>query len=178
MLEWIKDNADWLFSGLAIFILSSIGPIIKYIKNKREEAKRKKEQEETIKLQNRVLEAQLEDLRQKAMPSIEASGDVMANKVDRVVKMQLINNGNTAKLISVDNLPAGWIEIPLTYPYLLHKNESVWLQFRITGMRDFCTDFFSFDLYFDDTRRNHYKSTISVTHQGVRVNNTILLQND
>lgn len=48
MIEWINNNKEWVFSGVGLFVLTLIATIIKFLKNRKNQKKEKRNIEQTI----------------------------------------------------------------------------------------------------------------------------------
>lgn len=155
--NWICDNAGVIFSGIGVLVITLIMNWLSSRKKQKQEAKEKEEAaQKTIK----ALELKETELRLQAMPELWVNGTLI-NKIERLIRFDLNNSGDTAKLISITVLTGNLRQHGSPFPYSLSKGQMLYLNFIYTGKGDINNDKFTIELYFKDKLNNSYKSLIS-----------------
>lgn len=167
-MEWIKENAEWVFSGLGIFIATLLGGVAKWLISRCKNKRKHELQEEALQNQRDRLALEQERLRLEMRPNLDVSNPII-NNIDRTMMIKLVNYGETAILKRITRLPNGCREIPLNYPYRLENGCNVRLWFRIYGAQNMNTDTISFDVELEDNLHNSYTARVVIDHTGHRV---------
>ncbi len=166
--EWICNNKEWLFSGVGLIIITWL---TNFLCDYRKEKKRIKEANDAVIKTNKALELKEEEFRLQSLPDLVVNG-VYINQIDKFIKIEVINVGKNATLISLSDIPMVWKPIGNQFPYILHNGEQIILTLKYIGSGNINTDAIVINLNYKDIRGNKYISCIRGNSDGVKIVHT------
>lgn len=156
IFKWIYDNAGVIFSGIGVLAISTI---IGWYNSRKKKALDAQKDEENAQRAKEALELEATKLRLQVMPELWINTTYL-NKMDKRIKIDLNNNGDTAKLMSAIVLTDNLRQESIPFPYSLNKGDILYLHFTYTGKGHMDNDKFAIELVFKDKLNNTYKSLI------------------